>query len=109
MRARIVDHGEVGAGVVAGAGESPADCVVVFFIAAAGGLVVGLVLSGGIGLSSLGAFVSDGAGAPVVCVVEGISVEGATAPVPAQAAVSAQIANKGMSFFIFVFPFLKSV
>jgi hypothetical protein len=81
----------------------------VFFIAAAGGFVVGPLLSGGIGLLSLGKLVSPGAGAPVVCVCDGISVGGATAPVPAHAAVSAQIPNKGRSVFIFVVPFSNSV
>jgi hypothetical protein len=98
-------QGVIDAGGVTGAGSSPADCDVVFFIDADGGFVVGLVvLSGGIGLSSLGTFVSAGTGAPVVCVVDGISLDGATAPVPAQAAVSAQMPNKEVSFFIFVSP-----
>ncbi len=90
----------VDAGGVVGVGASPTDCEVVFFIVAAGGGGVGLVAvvsSDGIGLLSFGKFVS--VGAAVVCVVDGISVDGA-APVAAHATARAEIANNGMSFFM---------
>ncbi|MEO7111432.1 MAG: hypothetical protein ABI183_13420 [Polyangiaceae bacterium] len=84
-------------------GASPGDCDVVFFIDADGGFVVGLVvLSGTIGMSSLGTFVS--AGAPVVCVVDGISVFGAPVVPLAHAAVIAQMHKKGINVFIRVSP-----